>query len=915
MNGKPTDPLNSASDAAPRDTPSPTDSLNRAPGPETDAEDDLPPPIPMGTRHQVAAFSVAQPVIPTSTFPVGEPLSESPLSTQANRLDPQETQRPAKPKTPAPTHLPQIPGYSLHEIIGRGGMGIVYRGTDDALGRTVAIKMIKLGTGSEETTQRFQQEAQNLAAIDHPGVARVFGFGLVSATPYLVMEYIDGPNLATKTAGQPVAHRQAAAWVQQLAQALDYCHRCGIVHRDIKPHNLLITSRDQIKLTDFGLARLIAGDTDARMTQTGEVIGTPAYMSPEQAGGVVRVLTAATDIYGAGAVLYELLTGRPPFISPDPLQTVLMVLKQQPVAPRTLQPRIPRDLENITLKCLQKNPKHRYASSAELADDLQRFLQGEPVRAQAVPTHRKVMHWLRSHPTITAVAVIGSLGIAATMWSITSYNFRLRRELDRTQRLVDQSRQLSEWLMYDFSRSLDQRPGITSLRAQLVDRIRDYLQKIQTDAAHDPKLQSTLTSSWLRLAELQALDGLGTLGQANAARESLAQVQSLLDRSSSARSPDWVALQTLVWLRQTDVERGLGNREAAIKRAQQARQLWDQDRTKVPAKEQLPIAAELLAVETNLALQNLDANALTSLLKQWNDLAEVLAADPTQVNLLLQVRVSQWKIRWKHRLESDSLESLCNQLQADIAAGQSLLDQARSPSAARDNLFVLQAILCDAWLELGELELALDLIEKRIRHWTEQLQLDPENAGIVFNLARAWLAQADSLLISGKLPEAKLAIEQAQPQFRRYAQISGDNRQTTLDVIDVDLTMIEWLQRSDQLDEAWEMSVRIVQQLEPLEHDPAEARQLRSDALVQRAMIAALRYSREMDFAEDEPPPSYFAAYETAVACLNEAIRSFSTLAKANGDSFGLSAQAARCQKMLDFVREQHARVLADIVR
>jgi serine/threonine protein kinase len=296
--------------------------------------------------------------------------------------------------------------YELLEEVGRGGMGVVYKARQLSLNRLVAVKMIHV-RGPDDRA-RLRVEAEACARLQHPNVVQIFEVGEHQGQPYLVLEFVPGASLGQRLDGTPWPAADAARLIAPLALAVQAAHECGVVHRDLKPANVLLAAcgfapaaKPQAafvpKLTDFGLARCL-GEERARLTSTGAVVGTPSYMAPEQAEGQVKDVGPLADVYALGAILYELLTGRAPFKGATPLETVRQVAVQEPVPPARLQPGLPRDLETICLKCLQKEPVKRYASAADLADDLRRFLDREPIKARPVGRPERLWRWCRRRP-------------------------------------------------------------------------------------------------------------------------------------------------------------------------------------------------------------------------------------------------------------------------------------------------------------------------------------------------------------------------------------------------------------------------------------------------------------------------------------------------------------------------------------
>jgi tetratricopeptide (TPR) repeat protein len=387
---------------------------------------------------------------------------------------------PIPPVGPAGAEFPRVAGYEVLGLLGRGGMGVVYKARQTQLKRLVALKMILAGgQAGPEALARFWLEAEAVARLQHPNIVQIYEVGewragdVGPAMPFIALELLEGGSLTQRLAGMPMAARPAAELVRTLALAIDAAHQRGVVHRDLKPANILLQPKSEIrnpksetvasdlgfrmsdfdpKIADFGLAKQL--DADAGQTGTGAIVGTPSYMAPEQAAGMSRQVGPTTDVYALGAILYETLTGRPPFRGATVLETLEQVRAQEPVPPSRLQPKTPADLETICLKCLSKQPSRRYGSARALADDLERFLEGRPILARpASRRERFVKFAARNKALVGGVAatmlalVAGMIGTTYGMVAARHESVHARTESDRAnEAAVEAKRQLANAL-------------------------------------------------------------------------------------------------------------------------------------------------------------------------------------------------------------------------------------------------------------------------------------------------------------------------------------------------------------------------------------------------------------------------------------------------------------------------------------
>ena len=394
--------------------------------------------------------------------------------------------------------LPQIPGYMVESVLGYGGMGVVYKSRHLALNRPVALKMVLAGAyASAPERQRLLREAKAVAALRHPNIVTVYDVGECDGKPFFTMEVVEGGSLAQRLSGTPQPARDAAEAVATLANAIHSAHQSGIVHRDLKPANVLLAADGTLKITDFGLARYFEGE--AALTYTGFQLGTPSYIAPEQARGDADALGPCVDIYSLGAVLYEMLTGRPPFRAETALETQRQVIEDEPAPPSRLNSKIPRDLETICLKCLQKAASRRYKSAQDLADDLRRFLNREPILARRIGRTARVLRWVRRKPTAaalvaTAVALI-VLAIGGEMHFVQQQAERRAELRTGVRTAVDQALSLRNGFHFQEARAL-----LEQARQRLGPAGPDTLRRQVDQAQADLKLVENLDAARLRAA-------------------------------------------------------------------------------------------------------------------------------------------------------------------------------------------------------------------------------------------------------------------------------------------------------------------------------------------------------------------------------------------------------------------------------
>ena len=381
---------------------------------------------------------------------------------------------------------PVVPGYDILSRLGRGGMGVVYKARQRQLNRLVALKMIRdSATAGPEQLARLRIEAEAVARLRHPNIVQIYEIGEVGGVPFLSLELLEGGSLDARLKGVPQPRLESARIVATVALAVEAAHQSRVIHRDLKPGNIVLGTDGTPKITDFGLAKRLEEEAEASQTKTGEVMGSPSYMAPEQAQGKLSAIGPATDVYALGAILYEMLTGRPPFRGATVWETVKQVIAEEPVPPSKLQSQVPRDLETICLKCLAKEPNRRYPSAQELADDLHRFLADEPIRARPIPFWERGLKWARRRPVTafgSAAALLATITLSVVAFT-SATQARQRAIITHFQLSADRNEQQH---LGQLQTQLTQNPG----EAEAIQSKLEVLQaklEMSTLRTHSPK--------------------------------------------------------------------------------------------------------------------------------------------------------------------------------------------------------------------------------------------------------------------------------------------------------------------------------------------------------------------------------------------------------------------------------------------
>jgi serine/threonine-protein kinase len=455
--------------------------------------------------------------------------------------------------------VPHVSGYEILGELGRGGMGVVYKARQKKLNRLVALKMVLSGGhASPDALARFLVEAQSVAALQHPNIVQIYEVGEHDSLPHFSLEFVDGAPLDRALAGKPQKPLDAAKLVETLSRAMHFAHAHAILHRDLKPANVLLTSDGVPKITDFGLAKKLEGDSS--QTKDGSIMGTPSYMAPEQARGELKTLGPSADIYSLGAMLYEMLVGRPPFLGSSPFDTIMQVIKEEPVPPSRLMPKLPTDIETICLKCLQKEPSKRYASAELLAEDCRRFIAGEPILSRPISPAERAWRWCRRNPRVASLlaTVAGLLVLVAVTSTVSALTIAEERNLKEIQRkdAVD-AREVAEAakkaadenakaaadqaglalttmqvLIDKVQTQLDEAPRTQQIKRDLLETAMEGLKAVAKEAERSTSIEATMLGAHMQMG--------GMFRQLGDTEDAMHEYEKSLDiaRRRAAANPD-----------------------------------------------------------------------------------------------------------------------------------------------------------------------------------------------------------------------------------------------------------------------------------------------------------------------------------------------------------------------------------------
>jgi eukaryotic-like serine/threonine-protein kinase len=636
------------------------------------------------------------------------------------------TSIPAAPSEPQP-----FGGYMLLHEIARGGMGIVYKARQVRANRIVALKLIHSGRfAGPEDTLRFKAEAEAAANLTHPNIVPIFDVGEIDGQNYFSMGFIDGTNLRRLVEGGPLPNREAARIVQIVAAAMAYAHSQGIIHRDLKPENVLMDAAGQPHITDFGLAKRLEGDS--RLTSTGQILGTPGYMSPEQAGGESELVGTLSDVYSLGAILYCLLTGRPPFQAPSVMDILLQVIQREPISPRDINPLVDADLETLCLKCLEKQPSQRLPTAASLSDELGRYLKGEPIVSRPLGRVARLWRWGKRNRMVAGL--LAAVMICLVAGTAASTYFAVVARTRATQ--AELGRQIAvrtlQSVIFNVQKKLKPFGEAREVRRTLIKESLHDLEAVSSQIHEDETVDLSTAAGFVDLARL--FEEIGSDGERDATAASERYYLRALEiyRKLRLQSPD-----------DLELKRNMADAQAEI------------------------IGFYVHAGRPGPARSQLDENVKLR--------REIAAAEPA-------VRASQFSL-CRVLMDLGEVDYTLHKLPEGRAALEEAIRLRHAQDAMQAPSDKEQSQLAMALVRLGDTCLAQN--DLKVAHTSLESSLDisrrlqaghPNEAERAMALSRTHERLGDFYCKSGNLPAAKAEYERMREETEKALQLDPQNR-------------------------------------------------------------------------------------------------------------------------------------------
>jgi serine/threonine protein kinase len=700
-------------------------------------------------------------------------------------------------------NFPRIPGFAILEEIGRGGMGIVYRARQLSANRTVALKIVRSDQldmmskrDRQDALNRFTTEAHAAASLQHDNIVAIYEVGEVvdksnSGIPlhYYAMRFVQGESLFDLVRDGPLDNRRAAMYIHKVANALQSAHDHGILHRDMKPHNVMIEkSTDRPLVADFGLAKIV--DSGQSMTYAGQVMGTPAYMSPEQAMDAAKV-TAAADQYSIGATLYHVLTGRPPFVASNAPETIRQMLDQQPVSPRTLNPSVHRDLETIVLKTIHKDPSRRYRSCKELAEDLQRYLDGIPILARPVSHLERAWRWCRRNPVLATLALSVAVLVLSTIAAITVGYRNTSAALATSESRLRKALIVVDDLFTRVSEDdLLNEPGMQPLRRDLLEKALKHYEYFLSESGNEEKLADEVASAHYRVGMIQQV-----IGDLDAAEKELQLARHRQERLWERNQDQDKHLKSL-----SDTLNALGVLQDSKRQPEESLNMFQ-----AALKSRLQLAE---GNPGNPEYRRLACNSLMNigLLKIKYDqlqagLNDIREAQKTRFSLLTQYPDEKklrrdlargWYSLGKFELEEKNVAEAIEHFTSAVDEFQNLLAQDSRSLSLRFDYGIALRLLGAAHSEQGNVELATASYEKAIELAKKLNDSNPDVADYKKELAILWMNLASN-------HEASQQPEKAEDAWKQSLRLERELLVTNPDSPEIQADLITCLEASGDL--------------------------------------------------------------------------------------------------------------------